>query len=47
MKTTEYITPGGAKVVIRDPQSADAQKRLERAVAEFMKKQGGVHNERL
>lgn len=38
MKTTEYITPSGAKVVIRDPQSPDFQKRLEKAVVEFVKK---------
>lgn len=44
MKTTEYITPSGARVVIRDPQSSDFQPRLEKAVAEFMKKQGGKHN---
>lgn len=44
MKTTEYITPSGATVVIRDPQSSDFQSRLEKAVADFMKKQGGKHN---
>ena len=38
MKTTEYITPGGARVIIRDPQSPDFQKRMEKAVADFMKK---------
>ena len=38
MKTTEYITPGGAKVIIQDPQSPDFQKRVEKAVADFMKK---------
>ena len=38
MKTTEYITPNGATVVILDPQSADFQQRIEKAVAEFMKK---------
>lgn len=38
MKTTEYITPSGAKVIIRDPQSADFQQRMEKAVADFMKK---------
>lgn len=44
MKETQYITPSGARVVIRDPQSANFQKRLENAVAEFIKKQGGKHN---
>jgi hypothetical protein len=44
VKTTEYITPSGAKVIINDPQSADFQKRLEKAVADFMKKQGGKNN---
>lgn len=38
MKTTEYIAPSGARVVVRDPQSSDFQKRIEKAVAEFMKK---------
>lgn len=38
MKTTEYTTPSGAKVIVRDPQSPDFQKRIEKAVAEFMKK---------
>ena len=38
MKTTEYITPSGARVVINDPQSADFRQRLEKAVAEIMKK---------
>jgi hypothetical protein len=41
MQVTEYITPSGARVVIRDPQSADFQKRIEKATANFMKKQGG------
>jgi hypothetical protein len=41
MKETQYITPSGAKVIIRDPQTADFQKRLEVATANFMKKQGG------
>jgi hypothetical protein len=41
MQITEYITPSGARVIIRDPQSADFQKRLEVATANFMKKQGG------
>ncbi len=36
MKTTEYIAPSGAKVIIRDPQSADFRKRAEKAVAELM-----------
>jgi hypothetical protein len=44
MKQTEYIAPNGAKVIIQDPQSADFQKRIERATAEFMKKQGGLKN---
>ncbi len=38
MKQTEYITPSGAKVVILDPQSADFQKRAEKAVKDFMVK---------
>lgn len=46
MKQTEYIAPNGAKVVIRDPQSADFQKRIEKATAEFMKRQGGNRNAR-
>ena len=37
MKTTEYITPNGAKVVIRDPERADFQDRLKKAVADFAK----------
>lgn len=38
MKTTEYIAPNGARVTIHDPKSADFQKRMEKAVVEFMKK---------
>lgn len=38
MKTTEYIAPSGARVVICDPQSPDFQKRIEKAVANLMKK---------
>jgi hypothetical protein len=41
MQVTKYITPSGARVIIRDPQSADFQKRIEKATANFMKKQGG------
>ena len=37
MKQTEYITPSGARVIILDPQSADFQKRAEKAVIELMK----------
>ena len=39
MKITEYITPSGARVIVQDPQTADFQQRLERAVADFMKKE--------
>jgi hypothetical protein len=34
----EYITPSGARVVVLPPKSSDFQKRLEKAVAEFMGK---------
>lgn len=38
MKTAEYITPSGARVIIRDPQSPDFRVRIEKAVSSFMKK---------